>query len=407
MRWVALGLLFAFGLGAQPGSVAESLLERVKERMRENLERMPDYVCTQTIERAVRSTPKAPLQALDTLRLEVALVGNRELFSWVGADRFQEQELASLVGRGTVGTGSFALHVKTVFLTGAATFQFQGTEQRDGRTAARFSYSVPQEASRYRLRMQPREAVVPFRGAFVADVETYDLLQLDVEAVDIPEMLGVARANETMRYARTPIGQTDFLLPKASELLLTGSSGEESLNRASFGACRQYGAVSRMLYDASPSIHAAAVPSMSPGVLLDVELETRITLSSANIGDVVTARLARPAGALPQGSALTGRIVRLDRATLPFDHFVVGLRLEHIETPAGLQPVAATMEDVSAAAGLINQAKRFNPTFDRKRKPRMEILVREQQSGEGVLHWEARKPAIPAGLRMRWRTEAP
>jgi hypothetical protein len=84
----------------------------------------------------------------------------------------------------------------------------------------------------------------------------------------------------------------------------------------------------------------------------------------------------------------------------------VGLRLEQIHTSVGLQPVAATMEEVSAASGLIQQAKRLNPTFDRKRKPRLDILVREQQSGEGVLHWEARKPDIPAGLRMRWRTEA-
>jgi hypothetical protein len=146
---------------------------------------------------------------------------------------------------------------------------------------------------------------------------------------------------------------------------------------------------------------------MAPGTILDVELETRIALASANIGDVVTARLARAAGTLPQGATVTGRIVRLDRSSLPFDHFVVGLRLEQIETAAGLHPVAATMQDVSAASGLINEAKRLKPTFDRKRKPGMEILVREQQAGEGVLHWEAKKPAIPAGLRMRWRTDAP
>jgi hypothetical protein len=140
--------------------------------------------------------------------------------------------------------------------------------------------------------------------------------------------------------------------------------------------------------------------------VLDVELDGDIALAQASIGDPVTARLTRAAEGLPQGALVTGRIVRLERSSLPFEHFVVGLKLEEVETPAGPVPLAATMEEVSPASGLIRQARRLNPTFDRRRKPRLEILVREQQPGEGVLHWEAKKPSIPSGLQMRWRTEA-
>jgi hypothetical protein len=407
MHWVvALGLLSVFGLAAQPGFDAETLLHDIRERIRDNLNRMPDYVCTQTVERSVRSGAGAPLKTLDTLRLEVALVGNRELFSWAGASRFQEQELADLVGRGAVGTGSFALHAKTVFLTGAAEFEYRGEDVKDGRKAFRFTYSVPLEASRYRVRMQPHEAVVAFKGAFLADAETLDVIRLEVHAEDLPQKLGLIRVSDVMEYARTPIGGTDFLLPRASELTMSGAYGDESVNRAKFGACRQYSAVSTLSFETNsgPAAPTAASP-ISPGVILDVELESEIALSHASIGDLLTARLARAAGGLPQGATVTGRIVRLDRSTLPIEHFVLGLRLEEIETPEGRVPLAATMEEVSSVSGLIKQTKRLNPTFDRKRKPRLEILVREHQAGEGVLHWEAKRPAIPAGLRMRWRTE--
>lgn len=408
MRWVALGLLSVFGLAAQPGVDAETLLENIKQRMRHNLERMPDYVCTQTVERSVRSAASAPLKALDTLRLEVTLAGNRELFAWAGASRFQEHELANLVGRGTIGTGNFALHAKTVFLTGAADFEYQGEETREGRRAFRFTYSVPLEASRYRVRMQPHEAVVAFKGAFLADAQTLDVTRLEVHAEDLPEKLGLIRLSDIMEYARIPIGGADFLLPKGSELTMNGAYGDESVNRASFGSCRQYSAVSTLSFRTnSETSDVTSKGALSPGLLLDVELESEIALAQASIGDAVTARLARSAEGLPQGAPVTGRIVRLDRSSLPFEHFVIGLRLEEIETPGGRVPVAATMEEVASVSGLIKQAKRLNPTFDRKRKPRLEILVREQQEGEGVLHWEAKKPAIPAGLRMRWRTGTP
>ena len=32
----------------------------------------------------------------------------------------------------------------------------------------------------------------------------------------------------------------------------------------------------------------------------------------------------------------------------------------------------------------------------------MDILVREAPRGQGVLHWEAKRPRIRKGFRMRW-----
>jgi hypothetical protein len=68
-------------------------------------------------------------------------------------------------------------------------------------------------------------------------------------------------------------------------------------------------------------------------------------------------------------------------------------------------PFIATMVDAGPASGLLRQQKTFMPTFTRKRINRMDVLVREKQEGQGVLLWQARREAIPKGLKMRWRIE--
>ena len=84
------------------------LLAKIKVKMAENLDRLPNYTCEQTIERSRRRAPARKFELLDTVRLEVALVENRELYGWPGANRITESDLSNLVG-GTIGNGDFGL----------------------------------------------------------------------------------------------------------------------------------------------------------------------------------------------------------------------------------------------------------------------------------------------------------
>ena len=84
MRWApaVAGLLLCFP--ASP-SIAQELapeillLARIKAKAAENLQRLPNYTCTQTIERSHRNARARKFELLDTLRLEVALVEGKEL----------------------------------------------------------------------------------------------------------------------------------------------------------------------------------------------------------------------------------------------------------------------------------------------------------------------------------------
>ena len=90
--------------------VAPERIERIKAKMADNLRRLPNYTCTETIERFMRGPRSRIFAPLDTLRLEVALVDGNELFARAGAGKVEEKDIWEIVGDGAaIGNGDFAL----------------------------------------------------------------------------------------------------------------------------------------------------------------------------------------------------------------------------------------------------------------------------------------------------------
>src|ERR1700730_11603692 len=132
-RWAPYALLWAAILSAQQDREPDALLARIQAKVREDLARLPDYICVQTVERAHRAKAREEFKLLDTLRLEVALIGNRERFAWLDASRFDDRELREMVGKGALATGTFRLHTKHVFEPRVAEFKAAGETIHQGR----------------------------------------------------------------------------------------------------------------------------------------------------------------------------------------------------------------------------------------------------------------------------------
>lgn len=75
MRWWIV-CVAATASGAQ----SPVLLDSVKARAQENLKRLPDYTCTENVERSLQGRRERRLRHRDTVRLNVAYVGGKELF---------------------------------------------------------------------------------------------------------------------------------------------------------------------------------------------------------------------------------------------------------------------------------------------------------------------------------------
>lgn len=308
------------------------LLSEIKAKVTESLAHLPNFTCAQTIERSVRRA--RVFHKLDTVRLEVAMIGGREVYGWPGANRISESELSSLVS-GTIGTGDFGALERGIFSNGSTEYKFFGDADWNGRQTIRFDYAVPLPASGYRLRVQQNEAVVGFHGSFWADPDSLNILRIDVTAENIPSTLGLQATSKSLEYAAAKFGDTEFVLPASAQLDLTDVHGLQSRNRAMFHNCHQFLGTSKLSFTDKPDI-ATTGPTEAPKIEaielpakfnVELSLLTPIDSEGAAVGDEVQAKLEHDLKnghtvLAPKGAVLTGRIMTLHRAGALF-HLVI------------------------------------------------------------------------------------
>lgn len=358
-------LCLAAGLAGQPLTPETILLGRTRYHMVETLGRIPNYTCLETIERSVRQARSKRATLVDALRLEVAVVDGKELFSWPGERQFKERDLRELAPGGALGNGNFALHAKSVFGGGYVKFTFQGKEQRDGRAVARFDYHVPQQFSGYQIRVGDASAVVPYHGQVVVDANTLDLIELEVIADDLPPHLKLDRATDFMRYARQRIGEADYLLPVSSEMTMVGLDGAESRNKVTFSGCRQYSGESVVRFD-DPEPTAEATPPPAPVVprvstelpvdlLIEASIDETVAMDQAATGDVLSLTVRRDARRrkvtlIPKGARIHARVADIDRRPARGYSMGMGIQLVEIEHEGQIVPLKAVVVEGGSVA---------------------------------------------------------
>src|SRR5580704_548741 len=131
MRALALLVLSTAGLGRAQDS--SEVLARAREKLLGSIHSLPRYTCIETIDREYfsqlkpralslteapapsckqlmpRTVDQLPLFLTDRLRLEVAVIDGKEVFSWPGASEF-ERYVGDVVD-GPFGTGAFGTHL--------------------------------------------------------------------------------------------------------------------------------------------------------------------------------------------------------------------------------------------------------------------------------------------------------
>jgi hypothetical protein len=234
-------------------------LARFKQKVRQDLARVPNYTCLETMERSEREPRANAFKPLDTIRLEISSVDGKELVALPGAHRFEDKSLASFVTTGMIGNGVFALNAHNLFVGGSTAFEYRGEENMDGRGAIRYDYRIPQFLSAYRISVLSVSATIATKGSFWFDPVSLDLLRLDVSGDEMPVELGLAEFVIRTYYAHQHIGNSSALLPQRAEMILTHFSGEAGRNVIAFSACREYGSESTISFDPPPE-PAPALP---------------------------------------------------------------------------------------------------------------------------------------------------
>jgi hypothetical protein len=382
---MALGLLLvlgAAGLAAAESSPDEALA-RLRARVLDEAARVPNYTCVQTIDRQFFATTatRAPascaglgversrpgyrifLYGSDRFRLDVGVGRTGEVYSWAGAERFEDRDLGDLI-RGPSSTGAFATLLHMMFGVDAAEFSYRGRQTLDRRRLLAYSFRVPVSRSHYFLRGAPgSRRAVAYRGTILVDPETADLARLDIRIDDPPSESNLCEFSASLDYGRTQIGAAGFLLPKAARQRFVMPSRLETESTVAFSACREFKAESAVRYEDPAAAQPAggnepAVPEplkIPAGLPVAVGLTAAIDSGAAAAGDAFAGSLMEPLEdqrgntLAPRGTAVRGRVMRVERYANPAS-VQIGLTLEAIEIGGVALPFHAIPRDAGSKA---------------------------------------------------------
>jgi hypothetical protein len=407
------------------------LLLRVRDKLMEAVDRLPKYLCTQTIDRkqfepddgvqktscdqllGKRKKPgwKMHLVASDRLRLDVAVTVGNEMYSWAGENRFADSDLVDMVNHGAISTGSFGSFLMMIFEGDQANFSYNGETIVDGRTLVEFGFRTPVEKSHYYYGSRRRRVQTGYDGTFLADPKTLDLVRLVVRSDELPPETGICEATSTLTYGRVRLNDADFLLPSETRLLIVSPAGVENENRTVYTACREFRGESTVKFESQdvvqPKAAAERVSTVPPGLPFTVALTQNIDTSTAAAGDAITAELITPIRDLsskilaPKGATVMGRILRIQRYYQPERDWTLTIRLETLD-------MGGTLVPLSARSGSEPDPTGPRPPF-RSRPMELGTLSDLEQIGSAAFEFRrsVENLVIKRGLKSNWVTLAP
>jgi hypothetical protein len=373
----AIAIIVAFAgmmVRAQQVLDPEAVLKRTRERLLDDLSRLPRYTCVQTITRRYFDAPAARphscagliaardrragelrAHAWDRLRLEVAIVEGNSVFSWVGASGFEVNNLEAFAGHGPLGSGDFGSFLDSAFRY--AVIQFEREATVANRRLYLYSYQIPRGRSGYLVRAESGWVPTAYTGTFLLDPEAADIVQLTVRTAELPETNPACQANTEVQYQRTSIHERMILIPRETRLNAIERDGTESVSVTGYESCREYASRSRVLASAPSEPVAAkstpgsgAVSPLSPGLHFEARIVTPIDSNTAAAGDSVEAVLRSAIHdkknnvLIPVGARLHGRLMRMEHTSGTFDSIRMAVQWESIAAGGQEVPLRAKPE---------------------------------------------------------------
>ena len=384
LRALGVVLAAAASLCAQARPDPADVLAHARDNVAERAERLPDYMCVQTVDRSYfkrarvehplpscdqmsaekkGNAYKLKLQATDRLRLDVKVSGDEEIASWAGANRFDSGNVKEVISSGPYGTGSLGTMIDDIFVNGRNSFQYIGEETADGARLFEYSFFVPAVSSHYFILTGRDRHTTAYTGTLWIDSDSFDLKRLAVRTRELSPDTGACEASTTVDYQRTRVGAGEFLLPRQSTLHFLMTDTSEMETAATYSDCREYRAESTIRFDdtaqqesakSKAAFRGAAPPPA--GLSVTLALTEPIDSDTAAAGDIVLEKVRKPVRAshskdvlIPAGAVVRGRITRMEHWLEQPKHFTISILLESLEVNGVSTPFYARLERGSSS----------------------------------------------------------
>ena len=410
------------------------VLMRVRDRVMEHGQRIPNHTCVETIQRdTYESTAgragkscdavlafrkqrdffqRLTLASTDWLRLDVAYSSGGEIFSWAGANKFEEGDLDEWIPEGAIGTGPFTTMILSAFERRGPKYIFEGETTLDGRRLFEYGFTVAREDSHYRFKAHKEWIITGYTGSLLVDPKTADLVRLTVRTEELPPETSTCEADTALDYWAVQLSGAEYLLPKAARQRFIGRDGGEAENTMSFSACRDFQAQSKVAFGDGAATgrpkggSATGELDLPPGLAVSVELTTTVRIGEVAAGDRIEGRLAAPIQdekkhtLAAAGTLVQGRLMRVETEYAPHRSHTVALRWETIQAGDRMSPLF-----------LLPNRRPANPrtgTGGALRRRGMEIeLPVPSEARYGVFHIAPDRKTLESGFRSEWFTAKP
>jgi hypothetical protein len=417
------------------------LLGQIREKIGDTIKRLPNYMCTQTVDRkalrlagidtwkgspscltligAAGDEKKMELFTADRLRLDVAIGDRSEMYSWVGEGQFGDQELSQLVKEGATATGAFGSFLDSIFVANNAEFAFKGESQVSGRPVLQYTFRVPLAKSGYVVGNRGSNWLTGYSGVFSVDSKTLDLLTLEIQTPLLPVKSDMCQATTTLNYFAMRMNDADFLLPSQVDTVIVNTNGTESHNHTVFKGCHQFLGESKLIFDDKGPTEAtgdgkAKVVNFRNGLKLSTALVQNINLATAAAGDPIVGKLVRTVKdaetglLIPKGAKLNGRIYQLRTSYGPVTSLEFGMKWESIEWDGVSHPLSLELKTVDSSSANLPVDFVGGRRTMRERLPEILSNVRPDEPGVGFFTLpNIRKGySIPSGFESNWVTVA-
>jgi hypothetical protein len=343
--------------GLAADETGQRQLLEMRARMGRTLKSLPNYICLQKTERLRASKAKAIPKTLDSVEIEVAHVGDKEMYSWPGRNMFADSQLQKELSSGLVGTGAYASQVIDILFGPATQFRWVGKEMLDTRATLRWDFTVPKADSSWTVFKDKRSAQVGAEGSIWADAGTLELVRLVARATQFAARFPLKSVTRSIEYDSVRIGARDVLLPGAVEDLVEEAAGPLNINRSRFGHCREYSSNSTLTFDEPagqrvPEQPQAPIATLPPNVQVSLAIDAHIRPGNAVIGAVVKAHLLsdiRYKGKLlaPKGTQVHGVLQQYTKVSDgALFSFTLTIEFNELALPGGTVPFRAWLKSI-------------------------------------------------------------
>jgi tetratricopeptide (TPR) repeat protein len=380
------------GSGTVPSKSAERAVELdaqarlMQERNARLLAETPAHMCLETITRGVVDL-RGKLRAEPTMRVDIAVSGDKEIYGYTGGKRFSDEGLASMLGNTFSTTGIFSSLARGLIAWNQVDVQAVGEEVLNGEPVLRYEFRTRPGAAGWFIHYGNQAGRASEEGYFLVERAGLMLRRVSARAVEMPHNLKLKNMRVVIDYEPVTIANRRVLLPEKAEVNVEEASGNHRVSDVFFNHCRLFAAESMVSFDPAErhdGSDSAGKPALPMGLEIEVSLVTPVSVQSASQDDVIAATVTQPV--MVKGREMIARGAAVDGHVRPRrGEGAVVIELDRVMTRQGWLPFYARL--ISAAGA---DARLEDPEI-----PGVATVALPAKTGE-----------LAAGTRMTWKTEA-